>query len=477
MMQLPVPVHVGAEAPEVWDDIESQQRKNEEGAAPWLRAQQRPAVASPSLDWGALGLEPRWVRFYTDDCVAALQPSIFSGRGADEFHRFRSGAEGRGEVALVISTVGVTGDAERSVNVFGPPASSLFLGRVETVISARELGKGVSVRAAGGLSGADKQLALRMLGCTPAPLWRSLSLRRVEGMPRSGQGEPPGLGTLVPVVETAQGEPVVAAWESADGIERRYVVPAETPWPLLLQWLAEHALPELVPGAMLRARHPLAAEPALMTCRERSARTALTELQADYAARRQALESELKEAEAAASELRDGLLFGSGTILADTVRQVLEWAGVTVADLDEQLGGTANADLLCTYRERSRVVEVKSASGSASERVYQDLVRHLREWEKLPGSTSVEGGALVLNHQHRKAPHERDSKPYGRPEFLAAQAEPVITTMELFDAWREENDDAVRRLLFGDPGPVPEPASPPVDAEPVNRKQGWLRRR
>ncbi len=35
-----------------------------------------------------------------------------------------------------------------------------------------------------------------------------------------------------------------------------------------------------------------------------------------------------------------------------------------------------------------------------------------------------------------------------RPEFLAAQTEPVITTLDLFDAWREEDANSVRRLLF-----------------------------
>ncbi len=207
----------------------------------------------------------------------------------------------------------------------------------------------------------------------------------------------------MPIVETDLGEPVVAAWVSPDGVERRYVVPAETPWPLLLQWLLEQALPELVPDAMRRARRQLATDQALMTRRERSARTALTELEAEYAARRRELERELKEAETAASAVRDGLLYGTGKQLADTVRSVLEWAGVAVADLDDQLGGTKNADLLCSYDGHSRLVEVKSASGNAPERAYEDLVRHLREWEKLPGSTPVDGGALVLNHQHRAA--------------------------------------------------------------------------
>jgi hypothetical protein len=56
----------------------------------------------------------------------------------------------------------------------------------------------------------------------------------------------------------------------------------------------------------------------------------------------------------------------------------------------------------------------------------------------------------VLNHQHRDVPQERNPRPYRRPEFLAAQTEPVITTLALFEAWREKDAEAVRRLLFGD---------------------------
>jgi hypothetical protein len=472
MTQLPIPVHVGSEPPESWDDVEARQREFGEDAAPRLQKQRRPTVARATLDWSALGFEPRWLGFDTADCVAALQPSIFAGHGADEFDRFRLGAKSRGEIALVISPIGDLDDQRR--NVFGQHDDSVYLGALDASISSRPLGKGARVRAAAGLDGADRQLALRMLSCNPPPLWLSLSLH--EGP--NGQIQHPAQGTLVPIVETDLREPVVAAWVSPDGVERRYVVPAETPWPLLLQWLLEQALPELVPDAMRRARRQLASDQALMTRRERSARTALTELETEYAARRRELECELKEAETEASAVRDGLLYCSGKQLADTVRSVLEWAGVAVADLDDQLGGTKNADLLCSYDGHSRLVEVKSASGNAPERAYEDLVRHLREWEKLPGSTPVDGGALVLNHERRAAPHARSAKPYGRPEFLAAQTEPVVTTLDLFQAWREEDADAIRQLLFGTLNPpVPGPKPPTKGIESADLKRGWFRRR
>lgn len=274
---------------------------------------------------------------------------------------------------------------------------------------------------------------------------------------------------------TELGEPVVAAWVSPDSVERRYVVPFETPWPVLLKWLLEQGIPEFVPGAMRRARRQLASDTSLMTRRERDARSALVALEANYATRRSDLEHELEESQGAASVVREGLLYGAGGALVDAVRAVLESADVTVVDLDEELGGTKNADLLCSYGGRARLIEVKSASGPAPERAYQDLIRHLREWHQLPASTPVDGGALVINHQHRLAPGERRQKPYERPEFLAAQTEPVITTVALFDAWREEDVKTVRRLIFGDANPVV--SEPTEESEPAHPKSGWFRRR
>jgi len=354
---------------------------------------------------------------------------------------------------------------------------SVHLGRINTSISSRPLGKGARVRAAADLDDADGHLVLRMLSCNPPPLWRSLSLHgmTLEGYDR--QTHHSAQGTLVPILETDLGEPVVAAWVSSDGVERRYVVPAETPWPLLLQWLLEQALPVYAPNALRRARRQLATDQTFMTRRERSARGALVDLEASYSVRRSELEHEFEEAQDTASAVRDGLLYGSGDQLVDAVRTVLESAGVMVVDLDDYLGGTKNADLLCNLGGRARLVEVKSASGNAPERAYEDLVRHLREWHSSPG-TPVEGGALVLNHQLRTIPNERNRQPYNRPEFLAAQAEPVITTLDLFDAWREEDADAIRRLLFVNVSPSTVAPTRPADrSEIANTTRGWLRRR
>ncbi|OKI49096.1 hypothetical protein [Micromonospora sp. CB01531] len=482
MTQLPIPVHVGSEPPDHWDDIEAKQRQFGEEAAPWLQEQRRPTIASATFDWAALGFDPRWVGFDTSDCAVALQPSVYSGHGADEFNRFRQGAESRGETALVVSPIG---DVEgKACSVLFQHDGSVSFGQSYTSVSSRPIGKGARIRAAKDLGDADGQLALRMLNCNPAPLWRSLSLSGATLESYNGRVQHPAEGTLVPILETELGEPVVAAWISPDGVERRYIVPVETPWPLLLEWLREQALPEFVPGAMRRARRQLATDETFMTRLERDVRTALAELEADYVTRRRRLERDLEEAQTVASTVREGLLYGTGKQLVVAVRTVLESAGVDVVDLDEELGGTKNADLLCTYAGRTRLVEVKGVSGSAPERAYQDLVRHLREWEKLPGVTPVVGGALILGHQLRVAPQERSRQPYGRPEFLAAQAEPVITPLDLFDAWREEDAEEIRRLLFF---PASKEVAQPLtgDAQPVTAagqdgvgagRRRWFRR-
>ncbi|TNM37702.1 hypothetical protein FHP29_18135 [Nocardioides albidus] len=471
-----IPVHVGTNPPSHWDEIEANQQRLGEEASDWLREQRRPSAASGDLDWGGLGFEPRWVGFDAADCVAALDPSVYAGKGADEFDRFRQGAASRGELAIVISLV-ETPDPGSHWSVFGPAGSSLSLGRFNTSIHSRPLGIGARVRRSDGVEGAEVQLALRLMSCNPPLPWSALSLDGITLSSTHGRVKHEPEGTLVPIIETELGEPVVAVWTSPDGVERRYVVPAEAPWTVLLSWLVEDALPEYVPDAMRRARRHMATDLDLMTRRERQAHTALAAFDAEYAERRGTLDSELQSAQSDASALRDGLLFGTGDALVETVRTVLEWAGMNVVPLDEELGGTKNADLLCTLDGRSVLVEVKSASGVPKESVYDDVLRHLRVWEKLPDSTPVEGGVLVINHQHRLPPHERRTKAFERPEFLAAQTEPVVTTLELFEAWREEDRVATCRLLFGPSATTVPNTTPSVpQRQPETRRRGLFRR-
>jgi hypothetical protein len=386
-------------------------------------------------------------------------------------------------MALVISPVGDLGETSR--NAFGPRVDSLQLNANYTYVEAQPLGDGATVRPAPDIGDVDSDLALRLSNCRPVPRWRSLALNSAFLETPHGRQQPRVEGVLLPILESELGEPVVAAWVSADGAERRYIVPAETPWPLLLQWLHEKALPEYVPQAMRRARRHLATDQAFMTLRERRARSALASLAADYASRRAEIERQLEAAQGEATTAREGLLYGTGSQLVDAVRSVFEWADIMVVDLDVMLDGPRNADLLCTYRGHSRLVEVKAASGRAPERAYDDLVRHLREWPSLPDSTPVEGGALVLNHEHRSLPGDRSESPYTRPEFLAARVEPIITTLALFAAWCEEDVPTVRRLLFGsneEPNvEVPIAGVPPLLApDPGDlgaRRRRWFRRR
>ncbi|MEU2182481.1 hypothetical protein [Streptomyces thermolilacinus] len=58
----------------------------------------------------------------TSTCAAAINPSHFSGDGAEEFDRFLSGAASRGEPALIVATMGTADDDEDRVrSVFGRP--------------------------------------------------------------------------------------------------------------------------------------------------------------------------------------------------------------------------------------------------------------------------------------------------------------------------------------------------------------------
>lgn len=471
-----VPVQIGSEPPSKWDEIEARQANAGESANGWLRNQKRPAIADADLDWAGAGLNPHWVGTDSVECAAALEPSPFHTQGAEEFERFRGGAKARGETALVISPIGkpLIGTTQSFQSLLDG-GDSVSLGQFHTYISGRILPSGGEIRAAAGLSEADKDLARRLRNSTPGLRWRHLSMVGPSEEGWQGRTEYAPEGTLVPILETALGEAVAAVWLSPDGVERRYIVPVETPWSLLLGWLMTQALPEYVPAAMRRARRNLSTDIDLMTRRERDARAALTALRSEYQIRERDLLNDLMSAESAANSTRDALLYGTGGRLVDAVRTVLESANLTVVDLDEDLGDTKNADLMVTHRGRSRLVEVKSASGSASERSYEDLMRHLREWPHLPGCGAVEGGALIFNHQYRHLPEDRSRQPFSRPEFLAAASEPIITTLSLLDAWREEDDVLIRSLLFGSDdardGEPENPGTPPSDESAGTRRR------
>lgn len=115
------------------------------------------------------------------------------------------------------------------------------------------------------------------------------------------------------------------------------------------------------------------------------------------------------------------------------LRAVFESAGIAVTDLDAHLGGTRSAGAAVRTCRGRTARRGEAASGDASERAYEDPTRHLRMRPTLPGSRPVDGGALLLNHECSEVPQERTPRPYRRPEFLAAQREPVITSLELLE--------------------------------------------
>lgn len=76
----------------------------------------RSALLDAGVDWPRHGLDPRWLGMETSDCAAALDPIIYAGHGAEELERFFSGAGVRGEMALIIATIGdVNDETPRSV--------------------------------------------------------------------------------------------------------------------------------------------------------------------------------------------------------------------------------------------------------------------------------------------------------------------------------------------------------------------------
>lgn len=213
------------------------------------------------------------------------------------------------------------------------------------------------------------------------------------------------------------------------------MVPDRADWDSILDWLTTQALPEYAPATLRRLRSPLLRDPDLLTRAESEAQDALLALDDKYERRRAGLQEKLDEAQGKADPIRDGLLYGTAKDLERAVAAVLSDAGFTVADLDTVLGDTSSADLLAELDTRRRLIEVKSASGHAGEKLMGQLENHLRNWPP-PGQAPVEGGVLIVNHQHRRPPAERSDAVYDRSDFLRNLTAPVISTRQLYDWWR-----------------------------------------
>lgn len=443
----PIPIHVGSESPETWDGVErTQNEADPEVMAPWFMEKRRPSFAANDIDWAAHGLTPRWVGEESANCAAAIDPSQFHSKGADEFARFVAGAERRGDDAIVVARMEEKESSTHSV--FGNHTSITLIGHA-LYVSGKQLGTGVELRLAEGLRGADKDLAVRFADLyREGPLW-ALELTRTTHFSDWSSLDRDASGELQPLVVDELGEPVVAVWISPARDQRVYVLPGTTPEKLILDWLANRAIPEFAPVAHRQSRAPGPYRDLFPSRAEADAARTLAEFDLQTAADRAPLVNAHESARHVADDRRHTLLFGTGSVLEDAVAECLRDAGFHVAKVDEMLGGTKSADLLATVGERRILIEVKSGGGKASEDYYTDLETHMREW-LATGRTPVDGGALVVNHQMRTEPSARDQQPYSRPEFLEAQVHAILTTRSLLDMWRTESWGDLARTLGAD---------------------------
>jgi len=149
-------------------------------------------------------------------------------------------------------------------------------------------------------------------------------------------------------------------------------------------------------------------------------------------------------------------------------------------NLDDLLGDTASADLLVTYAQKRWLVEIKSASGRASEALVGDLKRQLETWAQLRLGEPAGGGMLIVNHQHKRAPYELVRQVYSRPEFVSALTIPVLGTRELFDWWRTADWSSIREAVLGqttNPTDEPSPLTAvlPLSTSAATTNQRWPR--
>jgi hypothetical protein len=459
-------VHIGYPPPARWDKVA-------DGSVRLYKmlggTEVRPTITSEKFDWSTLGLTPRWVGEDTSGAVAAVEPNKYFDRGATEWERFIAGARQRNEVALAVSMIGhpgssedssvrsILGAADASVDVPGSEAGSV--GGFRTPLA-------VAPSIANGLGRADRDLALRLVNARgSATNWWALHHNAIMIYPGAGG---PGRevqpdGSLQPLLVSAVGEVVAAVWVSPDEYLRHYVIPWLPSWKTVLEWLTQQAIPEFVPSAVRRVHTNLGEDPALQTEAEKSALAARVELDEEYRIQREQLDQTLHEARAAADEVRFNLLYGRSKPLEDAVAAVLTDAGMTVVPLDSDLKNTASADLLVSYQARRRLVEVKSESGNASEKLVGDARKHLDTWSSLRPDVEIEGVSLIINHQIKSYAADRSDQAYTRPEFVESMAIPVTTTTVLFHAWRCRDLDAIRTAVFG--AATPHPDHPAVEPE------------
>ena len=388
------------------------------------------------------------------DCVAALQPTVYNIKGSAELGRYFAGAAGRGETALVVSMLGYADDVSRHP-LTASGGDTVYLPGARMMISGRRLPTGTRPELAENVNPADRDLGLRLRDRPSDAPWWALKL---TGLGIEGPSGPPTTlapeGELEPILVDALGAPVVGVWVSSDGQKRWYLIPDMVDWHTVLDWLIQQALPAYAPTVLRRLRTASFVDPDLQTPDEVAARQALADMEARHVEERARAEAKLARAQQEADSVRYGLLYGTGSTLVAAVSTVLTAAGFSTVDLDEELGGPRSADLLATLGRHHRLVEVKAAGGSASERFVADLHRHLGTWPELRPQQPVGGGVLVVNHQHKRQPDQRTRQIYTRPEFVNTLTVQLIATRELFDWWKASDWPAIQHAVLGTAHPV-----------------------
>ncbi|MFB6931258.1 hypothetical protein [Streptomyces chartreusis] len=386
----------------------------------------------------------------TSTCVAAINPSHFATRGADEFQRFLAGTTSRGEPALIIATMGNVNDTGLW-NVFGRYNARVDFPQFTGSIAGKRLPEGAEVSLAPDLDAADRDLGLRLSNRPADALWWAMAVQstRSEGPQGTTVHQPEG--ELVPILVDTLGEPVVARWTPSDSQQIWYVIPDMVDWGNVVAWIVQQALPAHIPAALRRVRSTHSINADLETPAETQARVALEDLERRYNDDKARLQNDLDQARQEADPVRSALLYGTGSELEGAVAAVLRAAGFTVTDLDADLGATKSADLLAVLEQETCLIEVKSASGSASERLVASLQRHLAKWPQLRPNQPVTCSALIVNHQHRLDPVQRTTEVYQHKEFVDALTFPVLSTGQLFDWWRAQDWSAMQTAVLGRP--------------------------
>ncbi|WP_454859648.1 hypothetical protein [Promicromonospora soli] len=426
-------VHIGTRSPEEWarDDVRS--------AIPRDLLGRLPQIAGEGVDWTSLGLVPRWAG---DDPSSAIAAVEVSNIGKD-WERFHSGAEIRNEAALYISTAQPASRRSVLAQSNGRPviAALPFL-EDELRIVSEPIRLARPPEPAEDLTTTDRDLALRIRNVSDTQ-WTDLSIETIDWGGKF-------TGTWTPLLVTPDEKTVAGVWHHHDDFRYipiyHYVLPSLPSYRPILQWLVERAVPDLVPSAAARTRRYVAEQPDLQSSREREITAQVASLTARYEKEKADLQQQLVQEQAAVTVVRDPLLFRTGDALEEAVLRVLVDAGVRAARLDPELG-TRSADLLVEHDGQRVLVEVKSASGNASESLAEAPRRHQRTWPQLRPGQPIDAVALVVNHQHKLPPKDRSPEVYQRREFVDSLDMPVISTLQLFDHWRRGDFGRIRELF------------------------------